>query len=404
MKPLLDGKALAKAIGAPPGPWMKDALDVVMAWQLRNPTEQDAQAAIEAVKLHRQGSSNGNGELTSDLIRHFLQLTIRPLFLKAKPDNVTAEGRKPVSAALPKKLSMQTEDESVVKPWKNARDAYSLDLLKWVVGALDERVVKEVWPLVVPPILTLIDDWEAKYKALGAELLNGLLKSTPPDLLQRTGLGEVFEEALLPCLTCLPDLTPEKDSIALLNNVYPTLLTLCQVRYPLLTTSTQPSPDRIKALDTILRRGPLQSFSLCPPNYPAITAVLLSHTIPILDALGIDSVKHLKFLIPLLNDVLSHPQAFAPALETAVAALQAVIRNCWPRISVWRAEVLKGVCLCWVPIQGLEGEAELRRRLRETVELLEVAVKVDEGMKWEEECRMLVEADGRLEGLFGGEG
>ena len=149
MKPLLDGKALAKAIGAPPGPWMKDALDVVMAWQLRNPTEQDAQAAIEAVKLHRQGSSNGNGELTSDLIRHFLQLTIRPLFLKAKPDSVTAEGRKPVSAALPKKLSMQTEDESVVKPWKNARDAYSLDLLRWVVRALDERVVKEVWPLVV---------------------------------------------------------------------------------------------------------------------------------------------------------------------------------------------------------------------------------------------------------------
>lgn len=66
--------------------------------------------------------------------------------------------------------------------------------------------------------------------------------------------------------------------------------------------------------------------------------------------------------------------------------------------------MLKGVCLCWVQIQGLEGEAELRRRLRETVELLEVVVKVDEVVKWEEECRMLVEADGRLEGLFEGEG
>ena len=39
LKPLLDGKALAKALDTPPGPWMKDALDVVMAYQLHYPTK-----------------------------------------------------------------------------------------------------------------------------------------------------------------------------------------------------------------------------------------------------------------------------------------------------------------------------------------------------------------------------
>ncbi|KAL6710275.1 CCA tRNA nucleotidyltransferase, mitochondrial [Coniothyrium glycines] len=52
-KPLLKGTDLAKALSTKPGPWMKDALDVVMAWQLRNPGETDPGQAIEAVKASR---------------------------------------------------------------------------------------------------------------------------------------------------------------------------------------------------------------------------------------------------------------------------------------------------------------------------------------------------------------
>ncbi|KAL1587396.1 hypothetical protein WHR41_03917 [Cladosporium halotolerans] len=54
LKPLLDGKTLAKALSTPPGPWMKDALDVVMAWQLRHPDVKDPTEAIEEVKKHGQ--------------------------------------------------------------------------------------------------------------------------------------------------------------------------------------------------------------------------------------------------------------------------------------------------------------------------------------------------------------
>jgi len=52
-RPLLKGTDLAKALNTKPGPWMKDALDVVMAWQLRNPDATDQAEAIEAVKVSR---------------------------------------------------------------------------------------------------------------------------------------------------------------------------------------------------------------------------------------------------------------------------------------------------------------------------------------------------------------
>jgi tRNA nucleotidyltransferase (CCA-adding enzyme) len=68
-KPLLKGTDLAKALGTKPGPWMKDALDVVMAWQLRNPESSDADAAIEAVRASREQQTDS--ELPSRLASHY---------------------------------------------------------------------------------------------------------------------------------------------------------------------------------------------------------------------------------------------------------------------------------------------------------------------------------------------
>lgn len=394
---------MAKAIGTPPGPWMKDALDVVTAWQLRNPGVDDPQAAIEEVKDRQR-----NGELTSDLIRHFLKLTIRPLFMKATPDSVTAQGRKTATPALPKKLTVSSEDETVTKPWKGAKDAYVLSLLQWTVQHLDPRMAEECWPLLVPPILTLLDDWEVKYKRIGAEHLNNLLQITPPSLLTRTGLGEVFEEALLPCLTYIPDLTPEADSVALLSAIYPTLVTLSRTRYPKLPTASPSALDsnhdkRTKALDKILRQGIISIHSHCS-NYPSIVALLFTQLATVLDEMGIDAVKHLKYVLPMLVETLSHPLSTASMqmVEATVLALQSVLRNAWPRMTLWRGEVLKGLCLCWTNLEkpGKEYDtARVREQMRETVQLLETVVESE--CDFRKECAMLAEADARLKDLFG---
>lgn len=50
LKRIIDGRALAKALGVAPGPWMGKALDVCMAWQLRNPTEESPDGAIQEVR------------------------------------------------------------------------------------------------------------------------------------------------------------------------------------------------------------------------------------------------------------------------------------------------------------------------------------------------------------------
>ena len=53
IKPLVNGKDLMNAFKAVSGPWLKEALDVAVAWQLRNPGVTDTQGVIREVERNR---------------------------------------------------------------------------------------------------------------------------------------------------------------------------------------------------------------------------------------------------------------------------------------------------------------------------------------------------------------
>jgi tRNA nucleotidyltransferase (CCA-adding enzyme) len=136
---------------------MKDALDVVMAWQLRNPDSKDTSTAIEAVKATR--GENNDSELPLRLASHFLQLTIPPLFPQNKPtSNALEASRQPA-------------------PWKDVGNQYVLDLLEWTIGALDRKTIEAKWQFLMPPILKMIDDMDVEWKAKGCHMLRLLFEA-----------------------------------------------------------------------------------------------------------------------------------------------------------------------------------------------------------------------------------
>ncbi|KAI1848189.1 hypothetical protein JX266_005902 [Neoarthrinium moseri] len=54
LKRIIDGTQLAKALGVKPGRWMAQALDVCVAWQLRNPDATDPAGAVEEVRSKKE--------------------------------------------------------------------------------------------------------------------------------------------------------------------------------------------------------------------------------------------------------------------------------------------------------------------------------------------------------------
>jgi hypothetical protein len=51
---------------------------------------------------------------------------------------------------------------------------------------------ERLWYLVVPPVMTLLDDFEAQYKLLGIQVVNAVLEHAPFPLLIRTGISELI--------------------------------------------------------------------------------------------------------------------------------------------------------------------------------------------------------------------
>ena len=173
-------------------------------------------------------------------------------------------------------------------------------------------------------------------KAKGCELLTILLKNTAPQLLERTGLGDVFEDALMPCLSYLPSLTPPAQSASLLAQAYPALLQLSRVRYPysvsLKSLTSAPAKrqrygyeeqgladENYKRkrvfLDKIMRDGILAGYAHCREVY-RVAVVLVDQMGPIVEEMGIWAVKHLRVRLSILPCLrLSLPSTHPPQLS-----------------------------------------------------------------------------------------
>lgn len=404
-KPLLKGTDLAKALGIKPGPWMKEALDVVMAWQLRNPDSTDSAAAIEAVKASREGKTDS--ELPSRLATHFLQLTIPPFF----PQNKSAAN------------ALETSQQPA--PWKDPGAQYALDLLRWSISALSRKEIESKWHLLVPPILKMMDDVDAAWKAKGCYYLGRLLerfrvsathdviaqkttlKQTPSEFLRRTGYHNVFAEALFPTFTYIPSLTPEPEAVMLFRELFPAVTNLAL----LLPVEDVKGDTRNRCLDKIVREGilsPLTHFPT-PSTYPELATVIVSHLEIILGHMGINSVKHLPNIIPLLSTVLQEPFIVSHRALTmsTLAALQAVMLNAWPRIPGHGSAIMMGLSLCWgrcvsenVSTQQHAGEVKVT--LQDTVAMLDTLMQAAEEASWGQEKRDLVEASPLHSAMFEG--
>ncbi|KAI4961344.1 hypothetical protein J4E86_000372 [Alternaria arbusti] len=407
-RPLLKGTDLAKALGTKPGPWMKDALDVVMAWQLRNPDTTDPTAAIEAVKASKDGQTDS--ELSLRLAHHFLQLTIPPLFPQNKPtSNALEASRQPA-------------------PWKDTGNQYALDLLEWAISTLDRKTIEGKWHLLMPPILKMMDDIDMKWKARGCHMLGLLLENlhqkigidagknssiavqSSTSFLQRTGYHNIFTEALFPMFTYIPSITPENKSVTLFREVFPTIISLAQ----LLPTDPSKGPSRERFLDKILREGvlsPLAHFPT-PSSYPELATLIMSHVPVLLGHMGIDCVKHLRDLVPLISAILQEPFALShkPLLLSALKALQSVLLNAWPRLPGYRGAIMMGICLLWARCveerkkAGSQDIEEITSQTQESVAMLDAIMQATEtdglAKVWEQEKQDLMQASSGVEELF----
>ncbi|KAI5306339.1 hypothetical protein KEM56_001330 [Ascosphaera pollenicola] len=387
---------------------------------------------------------------------------IKPAFARNRSDAITSEGRKrefPIRRAR-FDSSLFSEDTSL---WKKEA-IWVVSVLEWVSRWYDSQplnVLEGDLPLLIPAVLSLLDDSTLTFKAKGCEILSILLAcigKTKSDFLRKTNLDDVFADALRPCLLWLPKLHEEHESVYLLSRAFPALFKLIEVRYHKIPRTKPDEVKRATLLGRILRSEIIQSYhhvSTLDPSegstmssfpYPTLSALLLEQLQPMIRMMQSETIPFLQDLISMMIPTLSNPFIMAD-LRLAGAALEALrtlILNAWPRMYSWRGDVCAGLTDAWIRLSEdypdlkamdpakLKDVEDIRTNLRETLaitriaaqECVDVAGQPEEsqtefnrddkeadfeeaekkktgGEAFDTALRNMIAADDRLEGLIG---
>ncbi|KAK6544546.1 hypothetical protein TWF694_001236 [Orbilia ellipsospora] len=329
----------------------------------------------------------------SILVGYVLKMIIKPLFGKV-PGSITETGRKAIRKPQTKPEVFTFADE---KPWIKERPE-ALSLLMFTVNHLQDEGVEQNWHLIVPPILTTLDEGDIVSKSHACEILNHVIRSVSPQFLSRTGLGSVFEEAISPCLHYVPPLTPINHASRSFKAAVGALVGLSTRRY----ADKEDKAMRYQALDKILREGVFHGMTYAGENVKMVE-VFLEETSVLVGLMGVRCVRHLSKLVSFCTAPMTSPfvMTYPEVAYRAASTLIEIIRNCWARVSEYNAEILKAVVFCWMHVKDEEPDwivELLREELKVVMVVLEHA---NRGTGWFEKARTaLVGKEKGFEALF----
>ncbi|KAK5938394.1 hypothetical protein PMZ80_009364 [Knufia obscura] len=396
-----------------------------------------------------------------DTLLNLITEIIKPLFSTSHHKNLTSTGRKnrvndPLPASINRFQSqiLFDSDDSNRPLWKNG---WTSSLLLYILTSYNKitddvsrkKTLEAHFHLLVPAVLHQIDDVEISYKCSGCQCLKILcdnLRDVQSEMLRRSGLTDVFVDALRNDFSLLPTLTPEAESLMLFRELYPAYRSLVRARFlhvevatarSTRDTSSKPTVNsnakqdgqhteaeedlRLAYLTALLRHQTLHSLHHLSTGSGTgstisipLSTFLISQLAWIFTDMGIASVIHLQTVLPLLRNVLMDPfgTAAPDMLLASVRSLQVIVSVTWPRIrEKWWREVLRGCVGCWVNVADEEGDIntkdqELVKALVEVKHELKVLACLLEDIVGEafiSAKQELVKEEGMLEQLFDGD-
>ncbi|KAJ3515523.1 hypothetical protein NLJ89_g1696 [Agrocybe chaxingu] len=307
------------------------------------------------------------------LVSQILTQNLRPIFrANPHPHLHTATGRK-MGKPVGGHLAMQDYYED--QRWKKYPGIGSV--VFWCVQNLESEAYENIWHLIIPPVMALLDDYEARYKLQGVEIVQELLRHVPKGLLRRTGVDGLLRQSLKNSLSNLQ--SPESPQLlrsAISASVNLTLLTTT------VPPAGKPSSDRFDQLSSLLGEGIITGIWLYAEDKPVVVTATFDALPPLLEALGIGSARFLQALVPQLTHALIPRPLVDRDVQmqlSAIRVLETLMDVCKPRMKSWSETMLDGIGRCWVGLYDeeqrdatvnsekrpkyLQGRDEVKRRL-----------------------------------------
>ncbi|KZV73557.1 hypothetical protein PENSPDRAFT_674505 [Peniophora sp. CONT] len=308
-------------------------------------------------------------EPSTSLLEEILARQLKPIFATTPHPQLNAETGRKLSRPLGGPMAAQDLYDGQV--WKTYPGIGEVVL--WCVERVSTEMYDRLWFLIVPPVMTLLDDFEIGWKIDGVTVARALVQNAPPELLKRTGVSDLIFESFKRAMTLLH----EPQTPLLLRSAASTAVSL------VLRTTQEDSEERYVRLCGLLGDGIIGSAWTYASREPETIQASVEVLPEIVNALGVGAVRYLKALIPqLCHPLLPDPDSKSvPQLQlVSLRALSCVISNCAPRIHKWKGTILAAIASCVVTLDDTEKSGksapeahDLREALREAYTKLESA-------------------------------
>ncbi|KAF8918070.1 hypothetical protein CPB85DRAFT_1282415 [Mucidula mucida] len=276
-------------------------------------------------------------EPDGQLLEHILIHNVKPLFVSSPHPHLNlSTGRR---LARPAGGPMNTQDFFEGQTWKEHPG--TAEVVLYVVQNLKASEYEGVWHLVIPPVMTLLDDYQGLYKLRGVQIVAVMLGNVPGQLLKRTGVDSLLIQSLSTCMGLIRD--PES----------PDLLRTSIAAWLTLTTKTTDvgSAEQFDRLSVLLGEHIIGSVWLYGSAIAPVILATVEALPPVVRQLGIGSARFLKALMYQLLYPLQQNSADTEMQLRSIDALLVVMKECAPRISHWSGAILNAVARCFVTMQ-----------------------------------------------------
>ncbi|KAI8886217.1 hypothetical protein K501DRAFT_331343 [Backusella circina FSU 941] len=283
-----------------------------------------------------QEKQNDRQHLIDHHVKDILNSVLRPVFQQQAKEHPQLNSKKNVPSRYAKNDQLGLDFHENQK-WKGE---HFVDILCWLIEELEAQQIKDNLPLLLPPILIVLDDYDTTYKALAVTMVHTMISKLDASFIKGSGISQLFIESLFKCLNYVSE---ERDA-ALLQVAYKCIIDLIGL------TNQPGSKGRSDLYERVLLDGVLLGFTYAGQKI-AFMLILLPQ-IPILyNELGSVGVSYLKSIIPILCVSLAMTPGNNPKMEEmnrlAGEALGVVIKKCWPRIPNYEGEILRAIAKSW---------------------------------------------------------
>ncbi|KAL1701083.1 hypothetical protein EV121DRAFT_282920 [Schizophyllum commune] len=268
-----------------------------------------------------------------DIVTRLLTTEIKPAFQGSPhPQLNTSTGRK-----LPRQAggAMAGQDFYEEQAWK--ADASAVALVGWCARHMDKDAYEDLWHLIIPPVMTLLDDYQSAYKLRGIVVVRDMLARVPAGLLKRTGVAALLQTSLNKSL----GVTEGPHAPAILREASAAILSLVAL------TTVEGSRERFDQLCALLGDGIIGTTWTYASREKDVMLASLQALPAVVDALGVGAARYLRVLLSQLSHVLEEDMPVKHQLAS-LEALDSVLKQCGPCIHRWRGTLLDGIARAWV--------------------------------------------------------